>query len=258
MTTIAGNDAPWIKLHNAEFRSRMLVGIEQYTNPQEIAEVLRAAGADVFITTCDPDRGTSSVLLTDLADHLNLWDYIWIGTTSFARSEQAALRTAAQLQDSWGISVLKLDVRDESNVPDVAATISAAEKLLAEGWEVLPLIPPDVRTAISLQDAGVSALRLMANRVGSGHGIVDVRPFRAVVEAVEVPVVVESGIGSAKHVVQAMELGVDAVLVNAAILHAQNRTAMAAALKAACDAGRASFLAGLMPGDDGRPPSGTR
>ncbi len=231
----------WLRLRTTSFRSRLLVGIEQYQSPQEIADVLRAADADVFITTSDPDKGMSSVLLTDLDEHLSLSTYSWVGTTSFARSKSAALRTARELRESFGIRILKLDVRDDSNTPDVKATIEAAATLLEEGWEVLPLIPPMSSVAVELIDLGVSALRLLAAPVGSGRGITDVSKFRHVIEMASIPVIAEGGIGSAAHVVESMEIGADAVLVNAVILKAADRARMARALRQACDAGRESF-----------------
>lgn len=111
-------EEPWLVLGEEKFRSRLLVGIEQYESAPMVRQVLEASGSDVFITTMDPDNNQSSLLLTDLADALPLTDYRWIGTTSFARSEESALRTARMLRDDHGINIMKLDVRTDGNRPE--------------------------------------------------------------------------------------------------------------------------------------------
>ncbi|WIX88940.1 HisA/HisF-related TIM barrel protein [Amycolatopsis sp. DG1A-15b] len=236
----------WLKIGTREFRSRVVVGIEQYDSVPLVRDVLTAAGADVFITTVDPDNRRSSLLLMDLESELPLDRFTWIGTTSFARSKESALRSARILRDSLGIDILKLDVRGEDNVPDNAGTVEAARELRAEGMELLPFILPDLKTARELEDAGCAALRVMAAPVASGRGIVDPRPIEAVIGRVGIPVIVEGGIGSARHVAQAMELGAAATLVNTALVRAREPLKMAAAMRHAALAGLLSHESGPM------------
>src|SRR3954471_4445802 len=155
-------DEPWLEIGDAKFRSRLIVGIEQYDSVTVVRDILEATGADVFITTVDPDNRRSSLLLSDLDAIMPLDRFVWIGTTSFSRSKQSALRTAEILRDSWGISILKLDVRGEDNVPDNRQTIEAAHALRNEGMELMPFILPDLETARELESAGCAALRVMA------------------------------------------------------------------------------------------------
>ena len=150
---------PWLKIGDAKFRSRLIVGIEQYDSVPVVRDILTVTGADVFITTVDPDSRRSSLLLADLDEVLPLDRFIWIGTTSFSRSKESALRTAHILRDSWGISILKLDVRGEDNTPDNRGTVEAAHQLRAEGMELMPFILPDLDTARQLEEAGCAALR---------------------------------------------------------------------------------------------------
>ena len=232
---------PWLTVGRYRFCSRILVGIEQYTSIPLIKQVLEASGADVFITTVDPDGGRSSLLLSDLADEIPLEAYTWIGTTSFARTADSALRTVEILRRTCGIDVIKLDVRTPDNRPDNAQTTAVAERLRADGLTVLPFILPDLATAKHLEDIGCAAIRVMASPVASGRGIPDPAPLRQIIEQASIPVVIEGGLGTAHHASRAMELGAAAVLVNTALAKASDPGLMAAAMKHAVTAGRLAY-----------------
>lgn len=240
-------DEPWLTIGEHAFRSRLIVGIEQYESVPVVRDVLTATGADVFITTVDPDNRRSSLLLSDLDNALDLDRFVWIGTTSFSRSKESALRTAEILRDSLGIGILKLDVRGHDNVPDNRQTIEAAEELRAGGWELMPFILPDLKTAIALEEAGCAALRVMASPVASGRGIVDPGPIQEIIDASNIPVIVEGGLGTAKHVALAMEMGAAATLVNTALVQAKDPMKMALAMRHASTAGRLAYESGPMP-----------
>jgi thiazole synthase len=242
-------DDPWLEVGDAKFRSRLIVGIEQYDSPEVVRDILLTTGADVFITTVDPDNRRSSLLLSDLDAVLPLDRFIWIGTTSFSRSKDSALRTAAILRDSLGINILKLDVRGQDNMPDNWATLEAAYELRALGMDLMPFILPDVEVACLLADAGCVAVRVMASPVASGRGIIDQVAIRRIIEECGLPVIVEGGLGSAKHVALAMELGAAATLVNTALVQARDPLKMAAAMRQATSAGRLAYEAGPMAGD---------
>lgn len=242
-------EEPWLVLGDREFRSRLLVGIEQYDDARLVRRVLEASGADVFITTMDPDNQRSSLLLSDLADELPVSDYQWIGTTSFAKSPESALQTARMLRDLYGINVMKLDVRADGNVPDNQATIKAAETLRAEGMELLPFILPDPVVAKTLEGIGCAALRVMSAPVASGRGIPEPARLREVIDATSLPVIIEGGLGSARHVTFAMELGAAGVLVNTALIKAAEPLMLAAAMKHSVIAGALSYRSKPMDGD---------
>lgn len=242
-------DEAWLTIGDAEFNSRLIVGIEQYDSVIDVKNVLEATGADVFITTVDPDSRRSSLLLSDLDAELPLDQFVWIGTTSFSRSKESALRTANILYDTLGIDILKLDVRGDDNTPDNRQTVEAAAELRAQGTHLLPFILPDLGIARELVDLGCSALRVMAAPVASGRGIVDPRSIRAIIEECDIPVIVEGGLGSAKHVALAMELGAAATLVNTALVRAGDPIKMARAMRHATTAGRLAYESGPMAGD---------
>ncbi|MCG8917331.1 HisA/HisF-related TIM barrel protein [Actinokineospora sp. PR83] len=237
---------PWLTIGGHSFRSRLIVGIEQYDSVDVVRDVLAATGADVFITTVDPDSRRSSLLLSDLDDAISLDEFIWVGTTSFSRSRESAVRTAHILRDTMGITILKLDVRGADNLPDNRGTVEAARQLRAEGMELLPFILPDLETARALQAEGCAALRVMASPVASGRGIDDLRAVKEIIDGVGIPVVVEGGLGTAKHVAVAMELGADATLINTALIRARDPLKMAVAMRHAVAAGRLAYESGPM------------
>lgn len=239
-------DEPWLVLGEEIFRSRLLVGIEQYESASVVRQVLEASGSDVFITTIDLDQDRSSLLLTDLVDELPPTDFRWIGTTSFARSAESAIKTARMLRDCYGINIMKLDVRSGDNRPDNPATIKVAETLRAEGMELIPFILPDTGDARVLERIGCAALRVMAAPVASGLGIQRPGQLREVIERTKLPVIVEGGLGTAHHVTMAMELGAAAVLVNTALVRASRPTLLAASMRHAVRAGLLAFRAGPM------------
>lgn len=231
---------PWLRVKSRSFRSRLILGIEQYTSAPLVGRVLEAGGCDVFITTVDLEQTRASLLISDLDDAAGLDRFIWIGTTSFARSKEDAIRTAQVLRGSFGIDIMKLDVRPADNVPDNQQTIEAARLLLDEEFAVLPFIRPDAETAATLERIGCCAIRVQAAPVASGLGLVDRRALREVIDAVSIPVVIEGGLGLPSHVAEAMELGADAVLVNTAVAQAADPVGMAAAMRLAVLAGRAA------------------
>jgi thiazole synthase len=252
MSVMDDLDEPWLVLDGQMFRSRLIVGIEQYESVSQVGQVLAASGSDVFITTIDLDQRKSSLLLADIADELPLADYRWIGTTSFARSADGAARTARMLRDCYGLNIIKLDVRSAENLPDNAATIKVAEILRAEGMHILPFILPDARDAWALEQLGCAALRLMAAPVASGLGIQRPRELREVIESTELPVIVEGGLGTAHHVTLAMELGAAAVLVNTALAKAPRPELLAASMRHAVRAGLLAHRSGQLVGAPAR------
>jgi thiazole synthase len=236
----------WLTIRGRHFRSRLILGIEQYTSAKVIAEVLRSGRCDVFITTFDLRNSKPSIPLSELSDILEIDEFIWMGTTSFARTQEEALRTAYILRESLGIDVIKLDVRPIDSRPDNEQTVAAAKELIGQDFAVLPFIQPDADTATELATIGCSAVRVLASQVGSNRGIDDELAIRRVYDAVDIPVIIEGGLGSPAHVVSAMELGAAAVLVNTAVACAPDPVLMASSMRHAVLAGE-NFVAARQP-----------
>lgn len=238
---------PWLSVGRYQLFSRLLVGIELYTDPGTIRDVLLAAQVDALIATIDVQQRRTAIPLQALAEQLDLTSYTWLGTTSFAQSPEQAVEIARGLRRGLGIELIKLDVRDSANQPDREGTLLATRLLLADGFHLMPLIQPHVATALTLRELGCCAIRLLAAPVASRRGIVDPGAITACIEAVGGPVVVEGGLGSPAHIIQAIELGATAVLVNTMVAEAAHQAGMAAAARLALLAGRLAVAARRPP-----------
>ena len=169
--------------------------------------------------------------------------------TAGCRTAREAVLTAELAREALGTSWVKLEViGDETSLlPDVLELVDAAESLVASGFTVLPYTTPDPVLARRLVDVGCAAVMPLGSPIGSGRGIADPHAIEAVRAAVEVPVVLDAGIGTASDAAQAMELGCDAVLVATAVTRAADPVEMARAMRLAVEAGVLARGAGRIP-----------
>ena len=153
-------------------------------------------------------------------------------------------------RETTGIDLIKLEVIGDTTktlYPDVLETIKACQVLSKEGFTIMAYTSDDPIMAKRLEDAGAHAIMPLAAPIGSGLGIQNPYNIVFVREAVNLPIIVDAGIGCASDAAYAMELGADGVLTNTAIAQAQNPMIMAQAMKHAVQAGRMSYLAGRIP-----------
>jgi|SRR5690625_676880 len=164
-------------------------------------------------------------------------------------SAREAVLTAELAREALATSWVKLEVIDDERtlLPDVVETLAAAEQLVDAGFDVFPYTTDDLGVARRLADLGCAAVMPLGSPIGSGLGIGNPRAIAAICEAVDVPVVLDAGIGTASDAAIAMELGCDAVLAATAITRADDPVRMAAAVGGAVDAGRMAHLAGRIP-----------
>jgi thiazole synthase len=230
------------------FRSRLLIGTGRYPSHEVMKACHEASGADIV---------TVAVRRLDLAAKGEASLMHWIDTsrmkllpnTALCYTAEDAVRTC-RLAEELGMSKwVKLEVLgDEKTLyPDVEETVKAARILVKEGFTVLPYTSDDPITARKLEDAGCAAVMPLAAPIGSGLGVRNPHNIRLIREAVKVPVIVDAGVGTASDAAIAMELGVDAVLMNTAIAGAREPVRMAHAMRLAVEAGREAFLAGRIP-----------
>ena len=231
-----------------EFRSRLWVGTGKYKDFVETQKAIEVSGADVV---------TVAVRRVNITDHNseNLLDYIdpkkytILPNTAGCYNVEDALRYA-RLARAAGVSdLVKLEVIGDKKTlfPDTAGLIEAAKILVKEGFIVLPYTNDDPIVAQKLVDVGCPAVMPLAAPIGSGLGIRNPYNLKIILETIKVPIVVDAGVGTASDAALAMELGVDAVLMNTAIAGAQDPIAMAEAMKYAVDAGRLAYKAGRIP-----------
>ena len=169
--------------------------------------------------------------------------------TAGCYTAEDAITTARMGRELLDTDLIKLEViGDERTLfPDVPATLEAAEILIQDGFTVLPYITDDPVACQRLANMGCPAVMPLAAPIGSGMGIRNPANLRIILETVEVPVIVDAGVGTASDAALAMELGATALLMNTAIAHAKEPVQMAHAMRLGVEAGRAAYEAGRMP-----------
>ncbi|WP_456381663.1 thiazole synthase [Hydrogenimonas sp.] len=238
-----------LKIGKYEFTSRLIVGSGKYPDFQTTRDATLASGAEMITVA------VRRVNITN-PDEENLMDY-FKGTSVKFLPNSAGCTTAEEAitlfrltREATGIDLIKLEVIGDTQktlYPDVLETIEACEVLAKDGFTVMAYTNDDPIIAKRLEDAGAAAVMPLAAPIGSGLGVQNRYNVVFVREAVNVPVVVDAGIGQASDAAAAMELGADAVLTNTAIAQAKEPIVMAEAMKHAVIAGRMSYLAGRIP-----------
>jgi len=228
------------------FASRLLLGTGGFPSLETLAEAIVASGAElvtVALRRVDPDaRGSLTDVLDDAGVDL-------LPNTAGCHTARDAVTTARLAREAFDTDWIKLEVigDEDTLLPDAPELLRAAEQLVDEGFVVLPYTTDDPVLARRLADAGCAAVMPLGSPIGSGMGIRNPYNIALIREAVDVPVVLDAGIGTASDAALAMELGCDAVLAASAISRAQDPVRMARAMRAAVTAGRLAHGAGRIP-----------
>jgi thiazole synthase len=232
------------------YNSRLLVGTGKYKDFTETKAAVEASGAEIITIAIRRSNIGQNPNEPSLLEILPSSKYTLLPNTAGCYSAEDAVRTlrlARELLD--GHSLVKLEVLGDpqSLYPNVIETIAAAKTLVADGFQVMVYTSDDPIIAKQLEDIGCVAIMPLASLIGSGMGILNPWNLQLIMERVQVPVIVDAGVGTASDAAIAMELGCAGVLMNTAIAGAQQPVLMAAAMKQAVEAGRSAFLAGRMP-----------
>lgn len=235
------------RLGDTELRSRILVGTGKYRDNEETRAALEASGAE--IVTVALRRVDLSSKAPNVLDAIDRKRYTLLPNTAGCYTADDAIRTCHLARELGMDDFVKLEVIGDPKTlfPDNAATVEAARVLVKEGFRVLPYCGDDLVTCKKLVDAGCLAVMPLAAPIGSGLGIRNPHNIRLIVDNIELPVIVDAGVGTASDAAVAMELGCTAVLMNTGIAGARNPVLMAEAMREAVSAGRKAFLAGRMP-----------
>ena len=232
------------------YSSRLLVGTGKYKDFTETRAALDASGAEIVTVAIRRTNLGQNANEPNLLDAVPPSKFTYLPNTAGCYTADDAVRTlrlARELLD--GHTLVKLEVLGDpqSLYPNVIETIAAAKTLVAEGFQVMVYTSDDPIIAKQLEDIGCVAIMPLASLIGSGMGILNPWNLQLIMERVQVPVIVDAGVGTASDAAIAMELGCDGVLMNTAIAAAQNPVLMAGAMKKAVEAGREAYLAGRMP-----------
>ena len=231
-----------------EFRSRLMVGTGKYASNEQMVHAIEASGAEVVtvaVRRVDLDRNKEEGVL----HHLDPERYFLLANTAGCYDADEAIRYARLARAAGFNEWVKLEVIGdrETLLPDVAGLLEATRTLAAEGFVVLAYTNDDLITALRLEDAGAAAVMPLASPIGSGLGLMNPYAIRTIKHRLSVPVIVDAGVGTASDACLTMEQGVDGILMNTALAAADDPVRMAAAMRAAVDAGRLAYLAGRMP-----------
>jgi thiazole synthase len=227
-------------------RSRLLLGTGGFPSLDVLADAIAASASElvtVALRRIDPGaRGSLIDVLSDAGVEL-------LPNTAGCFTARDAVLTARLAREAFETDWIKLEVvgDEDTLLPDAPELLRAAEELVDDGFVVLPYTTDDPVLARRLVDVGCAAVMPLGSPIGSGMGIRNPYNIALIREAVDVPVVLDAGVGTASDAALAMELGCDAVMAASAIARAQDPVRMARAMRAAVQAGRLARTAGRIP-----------
>jgi thiazole synthase len=231
------------------YSSRLLLGTSRYPNPQVMLDALEAGGTELVTVSIRRvnvyDKSDESILAL-----LRERGYTLLPNTAGCYTAKEAVLVAELAREALETDLVKLEVigDDETLMPDVEHTLTAAKSLLDLGFTVMAYVNDDPITCRKLADLGCTAVMPLAAPIGSGMGLVNPYNLQLIRELVpETPLIVDAGIGTASDAAKAMELGYDGILLNTAVSEAQHPVMMARAMRYAIEAGRLAYQAGRIP-----------
>lgn len=225
-----------------EFNSRFILGSGKYSLDL-IKAAVENAGAELI---------TVAVRRANTKDSENILDYIpknitLLPNTSGARTAEEAVRIARLGRELGCGDFVKVEIMRDSKylLPDNQATVEATEILAKEGFIVMPYMYPDLNTARDLVNAGAAAVMPLASPIGSNKGLATKEFIQILIDEIELPIIVDAGIGRPSQACEGMEMGAAAIMANTALATAGDVPQMASAFGKAVEAGREAYLAGL-------------
>ena len=246
-----------LQLYGEAFASRLLLGTARYPSPA----VLQAA-----VACARPGMLTASLRrqgVSGLDTEQGFWQLLQamqvpvLPNTAGCHTLQEAVTTAEMAREVFETPWIKLELigDDYTLQPDTLNMVQAADMLIQRGFKVLPYTTDDLVLCQRLVDVGCQAIMPWAAPIGTGKGPINPHALRTLRERLDVPLIVDAGLGLPSHACQVMEWGYDGVLLNTAVARAQDPVAMASAFASAVQAGRQAFLAGAMAPQDNAEPS---
>ncbi|MFI5832344.1 thiazole synthase [Micromonospora sp. NPDC051300] len=245
-----------LEIGGVAFGSRLVLGTGGAANQHVLEAAIRASGTEL-VTLALRRVDTTPVGAGGLLDLLDRCGVRLLPNTAGCRTAVEAVKTAHLAREAFDTEWVKLEVIGDERtlLPDGVELLRAAEDLVADGFTVLPYTSDDPVLARRLADVGCAAVMPAGSPIGSGLGIGNPHHIRLVRQAVDVPVILDAGVGTASDAALAMELGCDAVLLASAVTRAADPVAMATAMRYAVEAGHLAYGAGRIPRRDHALPS---
>lgn len=240
-THIAGSVSDPLVIGGRKFTSRFILGSGKYSLDLINAAVEHAGAQMITLALRRANSDTDNIL-----DHIPQGVTL-LPNTSGARNAEEAVRIARLARACGCGDFVKVEVMRDAKylLPDNAETIKATAQLAEEGFVVMPYMYPDLNVARDLVSAGAACVMPLGAPIGSNKGLATKEFIQILIDEVDLPIIVDAGIGRPSQAAEAMEMGAAAVMANTAIATARDVPAMARAFKLGIEAGRAAYLAGL-------------
>ena len=224
-----------------EFHSRFILGSGKYSLDL-IKAAVEQAGAEILTLAL---RRANSGALANILDYVTE-NVTLLPNTSGARNAEEAVRIARLARELCHTDFVKIEVIKDSKylLPDNHETIKATEILAKEGFIVMPYMYPDLQSARDMRDAGAACIMPLGAPIGSNKGLCTKDFIQILINEIDLPIIVDAGIGKPSQACEAMEMGAAAIMANTAIASAGNLPLMASAFRDAINAGRKAYLAG--------------
>ena len=230
------------KLGKHEFKSRFILGSGKYSLNLIKAAVENAQADIITLALRRVNDGGMANILDYIPEHITL-----LPNTSGARNADEAVRIARLSRELCHSDLVKIEIMRDSKylLPDNQETIQATEILAKEGFTVLPYMYPDLNVARDLTKAGAAAIMPLGAPIGTNKGLCTKEFIQILIDEIELPIIVDAGIGRPSQACEAMEMGAAAIMANTAIATAGDIPAMAEAFRLAIEAGHLAYKAKL-------------
>lgn len=236
------NNDDKLTIGGRQFNSRFILGSGKYSL-KLIDAAIKDAGAEII---------TLAVRRANTKEDENILDYIpkdvvLLPNTSGARNAEEAVRIARLARELGCGEFVKIEIMKDSKylLPDNNETVKATEILAKEGFVVMPYMYPDLNSARDMVNAGAATIMPLASPIGSNKGLATKDFIQILIDEIDLPIIVDAGIGKPSQACEAMEMGAAAIMANTALATAGDLTMMASAFRQAIEAGRKAYLSGL-------------
>jgi thiazole synthase len=238
-----------LTISGKEFKSRLILGTSRYPNTQVMLDALEESRTEMITVSIRRLNFNNGNGHENILNFIDTKKYFVLPNTAGCYTAKDAVLTAQLAREALNTNWVKLEVigDEETLFPDVPELLKAAELLIAEGFIVLPYCNDDPITCRKLSDMGCAAVMPLGAPIGSGMGIRNPYNLQIIRETVDLPIIVDAGVGTASDAAVAMELGMDGVLMNSAVAGAQHPVSMAKAMRLAVGAGRLAYESGRIP-----------
>mgnify|MGYP002654831563 FL=1 len=244
-------------LYGESFASRLMLGTSRYPSPSVLIEAIEQSAPAMLTASLRRQTGSGNEASQSFWNLLRQVKVPVLPNTAGCHSVQEAITTAEMAREVFETDWIKLELigDDYTLQPDTLNLPEAAAALIRSGFKVLPYTTDDLVLCQRLVDVGCQAVMPWAAPIGTGKGPINPHALRTLRERLDVPMIVDAGLGLPSHACQVMEWGYDGVLLNTAVALAQDPVRMAQAFANAVSAGRNAFLAGTMQAQDNAQPS---